>query len=115
MSYDNAGGGTGDIAVRRDANGIVSVQGSLDIAGTAGGTATVTANVQRAWILPLWVGQVSVRDQGATVNVTAPVFGRISRGAAATTAEGTANWFVLGTFPNLFRPYTLNWSVTDAD
>ena len=115
MSYDNAGGGTGDVTVRRDANGIVSVRGSLDIAGTAGGTATVTANVQRAWILPLWIGQVSVRDQGASVNVTAPVFGRIARGDTATTAEGTANWFVLGTFPNLFRPYTLNWSVTDAD
>ncbi len=115
VNYDNDGSGNGNLTVRRDANGIVAVTGSLEIAGTQGGTATVTTNVRRAWILPLWTGQISVRDQGAGVNVTTPVFGQVGRDVAASSARGTANWFTVGTFPNLFRPYSLTWSVTDAD
>ena len=55
-----------------------------------------------------------VRDQGAGVSVSAPVFGQIARGTTLTSATGTSNWFIPGTFPNLFRPFSLNWSVTDA-
>ena len=123
VNYANEGSGAsaaingdvnGDVTVRRDANGIASVTGFLEVAGTQGGTARVTTNIQRAWILPLWIGQVSVRDQGAGVNISAPVFGQISRGDTLTSARGTSNWFLPGTFPNLFRPYSLSWSVTDA-
>jgi hypothetical protein len=114
VNYTNQGTGNGGLTVRRDVNGIVSVTGFLDVAGTQGGTSRVSVNIQRAWILPLWSGQVSVRDQGAGVNVAAPVFGQISRGDTLTSAQGTANWFLPGTFPNLFRPYSLSWSVIDA-
>jgi hypothetical protein len=114
VAYANQGSGAGDITVRRDATGIASVTGFLDVAGAQGGTARVTTNIQRAWILPLWTGQVSVRDQGAGVNISAPVFGQISRGDTLTSARSTSNWFIPGTFPNLFRPYSLSWSVTDA-
>jgi hypothetical protein len=114
VAYENGGTGNGDIAVRRDANGIVSATGFLDVDGTQGGAARVSVGIQRAWILPLWSGQISVRDQGAGVNVSTPVFGQISRGDTLTSARGTANWFLLGTFPNLLRPYSLSWSVVDA-
>jgi hypothetical protein len=114
LAYENGGTGNGDIAVRRDANGIVSATGFLDVDGTQGGAARVSVGIQRAWILPLWTGQVTVRDQSAGVNVSTPVFGQISGGTTLTSARGTANWFLLGTFPNLLRPYSLSWSVVDA-
>jgi hypothetical protein len=114
VNYENNGTGPGSIVVRRDAAGIVSATGSLGIPGTSGGTSTVTVGIQRAWILPLWTGQISVRDQGAGVNVAAPVFGQIARGDTLTSARGTANWFVIGQFPNLIRPFSLSWSVTDG-
>ena len=115
LNYTDSGSGTGDLEVVRDASGIKSVTGLLDIPGTAGGTARVAVSINRAWILPLWFGQISVTDPGAGVAQTTPVFGVISRGSTATSATATANWFKLGTFPNLIRPYSLTWTITDAD
>jgi len=115
LNYTDSGSGTGDLEVVRDASGIKSVTGLLDIPGTAGGTARVAVSINRAWILPLWFGQISVTDSGAGVAQTTPVFGVISRGSTATSATATANWFKLGTFPNLIRPYSLTWTITDAD
>jgi hypothetical protein len=114
VGYENAGTGTGNMTVTNDSFGIRSVSGSMEIPGTDGGVARVDANIQRAWILPLWTGQITVRDAGADVSVAAPVFGQIAKGTTATSAKGTLGWFQLGQFPNLIRPYTLSWSVTDA-
>jgi len=100
--------------VVRDSSGIKSVSGLLDLPGSSGGNARVAVGINRAWILPLWIGQISVTDLGAGVAVTTPVFGTISRGSTSTTATATSNWFKLGAFPNLLRPYSLNWTVIDA-
>jgi hypothetical protein len=115
LNYSLDGSGAGDLVVRRDSFGISSVSGFLDVPGANGGTARATVSITRAWILPIWTGSVTVRDQGAGVNVTTPVFGSIARATTPTSARGTASWFALGAFPNLLRPYTLTWSVTDAD
>ena len=115
INYTDSGSGAGDLDVVRDSSGIKSVTGLLDIPGTAGGTARVAVSINRAWILPLWFGQISVIDAGAGVAQTTPVFGTISRGATATSATATANWFKLGAFPNLLRPYSLTWTIIDAD
>jgi hypothetical protein len=114
-NYQNEGSGSGDITVTRDSLGIQRVQGVLDLEGTNGGTARFSVTAQRAWILPLWTGQVSLRDSGAGMNVTAPIFGQISSDGSPNSARGSASWFQLGQFPNLLRPFTLNWSVIDAD
>jgi hypothetical protein len=113
-NYQNSGNGAGDVTVTRDAFGIRQVQALMDLAGQNGGTARLTVNAQRAWILPLWTGQVSLRDQGAGMDVSAPIFGQISPGAAPSSAQGSATWFKLGQFPNLLRPFTVNWSVAEA-
>ena len=113
-AYTNGGSGNGNLTVRRDAFGIASVTGSLDIPGSSGGTAKVTVNAQRAWILPLWTGQITVVDQGAGLNLTTPIFGSINRAGSDSAVSSTASWFKVGAFPNLIRPYTVNWTVTDA-
>ena len=114
INYTNSGNGTGDLQVLRDSSGIKSVTGLLDLPGNSGGTARVAVSINRAWILPLWFGQISVTDAGSGVATSTPVFGTISRGSTATSATTTSNWFKLGAFPNLLRPYSLNWTVTDA-
>jgi hypothetical protein len=118
VDYENGGSGNGDIAVRRDASGIAAATGFLELdsplAAAQSTPARVGVNIQRAWILPLWTGQVTVRDQAAGVNLSTPVFGQIQRGDTLTSARGTSSWFVVGSFPNLLRPYTLSWSVVDA-
>jgi hypothetical protein len=102
------------MTVTKDSFGVRTVTGMLEVPGTNGGTSRVDVNVQRAWILPLWTGQVSVRDAGAAVSVAAPVFGQVNADTAPNSAKGTLGWFQLGEFPNLIRPYSLSWSVTDA-
>ncbi len=112
VDYENSGSGVGGVDVRSDMFGVSRVVGELQVAGRDGGTATVATDVRRVWILPLWTGQVRVSDPDAGVRLTAPVFGRLSSDGATVT--GTTNWFLTGSFPNLIRPYTLTWSVTDA-
>ena len=113
-AYTNGGSGNGNLTVRRDAFGIASVSGFLDIPGTSGGTARVSVNAQRAWILPLWSGQITIVDQSAGLNLTTPIFGSINRAGSDAAVSSTASWFRVGAFPNLIRPYTVNWTVTDA-
>lgn len=116
VSYDNSGTGAGNMKVKHDSNGLVSVKGSVDIPSTAGdgSTAKVTVKIERVWILPLWIGEVKVADQAAKTNVKTPIIGQVSSSAAAGTAGSTMSWFKIGSFPDLFRPYTLTWSVTDS-
>ena len=113
-AYTNSGSGAGNVSVRRDAFGIASVTGYLDIPGTSGGTARVAVNAQRAWILPLWTGELTIVDRGAGINLSTPILGSINRAGSDASVTSTASWFTLGTFPNLIRPYTVNWTVTDA-
>jgi hypothetical protein len=114
LTYSNQGSGTGGFTIARDTFGIRAVLGSLTIPGANGGSARVTVTAQRAWILPLWTGEVSTVDAGAAVALTAPIFGSVTNDTAPNSAKGTSNWFVLGNFPNLIRPYTISWSVIDA-
>ncbi|MFZ4518707.1 MAG: hypothetical protein ACOYOP_09980 [Microthrixaceae bacterium] len=114
FSYANSGDSTaGNVTVGRDTIGVTSVNGSLELLGKQGGTATFGVSAQRFWIFQLWVGQVSAFDPNAGLSVSAPVFGQLQQPAGAASAGGTSNWFSFGTFPNLIRPFTLTWSVED--
>ena len=98
----------------RDQIGIVSANGTMEIPGTQGGTARLTVTAQRFWIFQLWTGQVSVYDPGANVSLSAPVLGTVANDATGTNAvQSTTSWFYFGQFPNLIRPFTLNWGVDD--
>jgi hypothetical protein len=114
-SYVNSAASTGgNVSVQRDTLGVVSANGSLVLPGTSGGTATLNVAVQRFWIFQLWTGQVSVYDPGASVSLAAPVFGSLSSLSGTNAVGGTSSWFSFGSFPNLIRPFTLQWSVDDV-
>ena len=113
VRYDRGAASTaGNVSIVRDANGIVSVRGSLEYPGANGGTARFTVNAQRFWVFQLWTGDVRVSDPGAGVSLQAPIFGSLSV-PATNSVRGTSNWFAPGTFPNLIRPYSLTWVVAD--
>ncbi len=115
INYANSGSGLGNLNIARDDFGVASVTGSLEIPGSKGGTAKVTVNVQRLWIFPLWFGDVTVNDAGANVNVSTPIIGGIGGTNSPSSAGSTMSWFKLGDFPDFIQPYSLNWSVVDAD
>lgn len=112
INYANSGSGTGNLAIRRDSFGISSVTGSLQIPGASGGTAKVTVNIQRFWILQFWTGTVHVNDPGAKVSVSTPVLGGISGSTNPSSAGSTVSWFKIGN--SGIQSYSLNWSVVDA-
>jgi hypothetical protein len=115
LTYDNAASATaGNVSVVRDTIGLVSAKGILDLPGTNGGTAKLNVGVQRFWVFQLWTGQVSVFDPGASVSVSAPVFGNVPTAPGVNAVGGTSSWFYFGQFPNLIRPFTLRWGVDDA-
>ena len=114
-AYSNSGASTGgNVVVTRDDFGIASARGSLGLRGTSSGDARFDVDVQRVWILPLWVGQVSVSDPGASVAVSAPVFGQVSPAGGTNAVTGSSSWFTFGQFPDIFQPFTLTWSVDDV-
>ena len=114
-AYTNSGTATsGGVTVVRDEFGIVSARGRITLPSTGTGSATVAVDAQRLWILPLWTGQVSVSDPGASVSVTAPIFGQIHPSAGVKAAQGSSSWFTLGQFPDLFQPFAITWSVDDV-
>jgi hypothetical protein len=115
LNYSNAGTATsGGVSVVRDTFGLVSAGGTVNLPGTSGGTARVTVGVQRFWVFQLWTGQVSVFDPGASVSVSAPVFGAVPSAPGVNAVGSTTSWFYFGQFPNLIRPFTLRWSVDDV-
>ena len=114
-AYANSGTATsGGVTVVRDEFGIVSARGRITLPSTGSGSATVAVDAQRVWILPLWTGQVSVSDPGASVSVTAPIFGQVHPSAGVKAAQGSSSWFTLGQFPDLFQPFAVTWSVDDV-
>ncbi len=115
VSYTNSGSGLGNLKIERDSFGVSSVSGRLEIAGTKGGTATINVSIQRFWIFQLWIGEIQVTDSGANVNVATPILGGIGGTSTPSSAGSTMSWFKLGDFPDLIQPYSLNWSVVDAD
>ncbi len=102
----------GDVRVVRDAIGIVSAKGSLDYPGANGGTAKLTVNVQRFWVFQLWTGDVRAVDPSAGLSVLSPVVGQVTSPATGA-AQGRSNWFTVGNFPNLIRPFDITWRVDD--
>ena len=115
VTYRNSGASTGGgVSVVRDSLGLVSAGGTLDLPGKNGGTARLTVGVQRFWVFQFWTGQVSIDDPGASVSVSAPVFGSVPSVPGVNAVGSTLSWFYFGQFPNLIRPYTLTWSVDDA-
>ena len=114
-AYANSGTATsGGVTVVRDEFGIVSARGRITLPSTGSGSATVAVDAQRVWILPLWTGQVSVSDPGASVSVTAPIFGQVHPSAGVKAAQGSSSWVTLGQFPDLFQPFAITWSVDDV-
>ncbi len=114
VKYVNSGTGAGGFNVTRDVFGVRTVKGSMALPGTTGGLAKVTVVLERAWVLPVWSGEVRVNDPGARLSRTTPFVGQVAEDAATGRVSGRQSWFVALPFPQLLRPYTLEWSVLDA-
>ncbi|MEZ5310389.1 MAG: PKD domain-containing protein [Microthrixaceae bacterium] len=87
VNYQNSGGGTGNIGVAHDAFGLVSVSGYLDVPSKVSGTARVTVNVNRLWILPIWTGTITVNDQAAGINQATPMLSGVNTSVTPRTAR----------------------------
>ena len=58
-----------------------------------------------------FTGQIAVRDPGAGVNVSAPIFfRRITNDGEG--ARGSVKWFTFAP-PFAFRPYRIDWNIQD--
>ncbi|MFN8102919.1 MAG: PKD domain-containing protein [Acidimicrobiia bacterium] len=89
----------------------VRLNGTGTLAGTHGGSANVAFAVNRFWILPVYVGSITVSDPGAGLyQVTLVLFSRVATSGPGRVS-GANNWVVTRTLP--WRSYTLVWSITD--
>jgi hypothetical protein len=112
-TYAGDGLVTGDVAVTRSFGQVAGVSGRGTVATTPGGPlATVTFDVRRVLLFDLWFGSVTVTNPSTGLSVTTPINSNPTV-APDGTVSGRNDWFVFGAFPNLLRPYTLNWSVQD--
>lgn len=113
-TYTNAGPIlTGSINVVKAADGTVrTIGGVATIPGKSGGTATVAFNVASFWILPIYLGTISVTDAGAGFSQSTIVF--FSPLTSTTSGvKGTHKWLrVPGPFQ--FVPYTFTWELADV-
>ncbi|MCB1255536.1 MAG: tandem-95 repeat protein [Microthrixaceae bacterium] len=81
---------SGNLKIVRDVWGIVSVKGTANVPSLNGGsgTAKVSINVTRVWILPLYLGSVSVNDPGVGANDTGYLlFGKVTGSGTTATAS----------------------------
>ena len=110
-SYSVSGDVTdGDVQISGDAFGVQRVAGRATVGG-----ANVSIDIQRVWILPLYVGGITVDDPAAGLNaVTTPVaFAEVRIAGAPATMTGSSTWYAWRGLLQL-RRYSLNWSVIDG-
>lgn len=64
---------SGDLKVTRDDFGISSVKGSVMVPSLKGGSgqAKITVDVERLWILPIYLGKTKIKDSNAGINASA--------------------------------------------
>ena len=78
---------------------VTSVLGSGTMPGAAGGDATVSFDVARFWIFPVYLGRVQVSDPGAGVSLDTPVFFAPVGRQGVNGATSTSWWFSWATWP----------------
>lgn len=101
------------MAIERDFLGVSSVNGTLVIPGASSGEARVTVSAQRLLFLPIYLGQLSVVDRASNVSVDIPLITQISEGAN-NSVHAQSQWFVFGTWPDLLKPLSVEWTVQDV-
>jgi hypothetical protein len=97
---------SGAITVARDRQGsVTSVTGHATVPDGAS-TARVSMNVRRVWILPVYSGTITVREDGAKFSTTSlMLFSPLRTNGARVSGSA------VGFSPTL-RSYRLDWSVT---
>ncbi|MCC7077940.1 MAG: cadherin-like domain-containing protein [Acidimicrobiia bacterium] len=95
---------SGDLTIGRDTLGVTAVSGTATLAG-----GTVAMDVRRLWILPLYLGSVTVRAPGATVK--APVFFATLRTAGPASVSSSSAWLDISSWPWMVN--RIAWTVTD--
>ncbi len=103
---------SGDVEVATGGATVQSVSGSGTIPSAVSGSASVSFNVNRLWIFPLYLGTITLNDPAAGVNNLTHVhlFPNVTL-TGGDTATSASTWF---TFNAGFRVHTLTWSVTDV-
>lgn len=108
FSTDVSGTLIGDVDVATDRWGVGSVRGG----GTVG-TSSVTFDVTRFWIIPLYLGRIRVGDTSGGGLRSAPVlFARVAWDPTTRTASSSSAWPDFSRFPPVLGRVT--WSVADT-
>lgn len=115
ISYTNSGQlSTGDVTIARNTNASLrAVTGSGTMAGAAGGEASVSFDARRFFVLPVFLGRVTVSDPGAGLNLNTPLLFTSVSSPASNSASARHAWVDFGRWP--WKPYTLTWTVVDTD
>lgn len=95
---------TGDFAARTGWGGVLTALSGAGRVATPSGVADVSASLNSFWILPIYLGSITVSSTATGVVRTPLFFARLA--ATATSAAGATGWFNAA-----WRPYTLNWSI----
>ncbi|MCC7078655.1 MAG: PKD domain-containing protein [Acidimicrobiia bacterium] len=103
---------SGNLAVAHNGDGTVrSVSGSATFPGERSGNATFAVSAQQLWILPIYLGNVTVTDLSAGIRLSTPILLGQIRSVGLAGATGTNSWFDLSRWP--WKSYTLTWTVND--
>lgn len=97
---------SGNLEVTGDAFGFVSITGSGAVS-----TTSVTVDVKRFWIIPLYLGSIEVATGSTDVTVSV-FFAKGSYDKTTRTASGSGQWLNLASFP--WKLGQVTWSVTDV-
>jgi len=102
----------GNLETTRTSSGTVTrISGTGTYAGVNGGTATISVDTRRFWILPIYVGSASISDPGAAFNISYPIlFGRLSESPAGESVS--QQWADLSHWP--WRGYLSTVTVDDV-
>lgn len=102
---------TGGVTILKDANGIRTVVANATFPSAVSGSATVFANVNRFWILPVYLGTVKVYDTAATIALQHVVFFSKVTAVSTTGATNTQGWADFSKFP--WKSYSMTWTFHD--
>lgn len=102
---------SGGLTIIRDANGIRNVVSNATFPSTVSGNAQVFTNVNRFWILPLYLGTVKLYDTAAGISLQHVVFFSKVNTVSTTGATNTQLWADFSHFP--WKTYTMVWTFHD--
>lgn len=112
VTYSNSQTVTsGGVTIVHDVNGIRTVTSNATFPSAVSGSAHVDTNVNRFWILPVYLGIVKISDPAASINLQHIVFFSKVNAVGLTGATNTQMWADFSHLP--WKIYTMVWTFDD--